>query len=225
MVIVKIVLTSLLSIAVLLIMEKLMGHKQLSELDFFDYVNGITIGSIAAELATELEEPWKPLIAIVVYGLFSVALSILTQKLPRTRKYINGAPDIIMDNGKIYRENLKKCKLDLSDFMVLCREQGYFNLDDIQTVIFEYNGKLSILPKSKSRPLKPDDLKLSPEEEKISVEVIMDGRILGENLSRMGVDEKWLIGQIKVQGYKSEKDIFLGICDKDKKLTLYPIKV
>jgi uncharacterized membrane protein YcaP (DUF421 family) len=224
-VIVKIVLTSLLSIAVLLIMEKLMGHKQLSELDFFDYVNGITIGSIAAELATELEEPWKPLIAIVVYGLFSVALSILTQKLPRTRKYINGAPDIIMDNGKLYRENLKKCKLDLSDFMVLCREQGYFNLDDIQTVIFEYNGKLSILPKSKSRPLKPDDLKLSPEEEKISVEVIMDGRILGENLSRMGVDEKWLIGQIKVQGYKSEKDIFLGICDKDKKLTLYPIKV
>lgn len=225
MVIVKIVLTSLLSIAVLLIMEKLMGHKQLSELDFFDYVNGITIGSIAAELATELEEPWKPLVAIVVYGLFSVALSILTQKLPRTRKYINGAPDIIMDNGKIYRENLKKCKLDLSDFMVLCREQGYFNLDDIQTVIFEYNGKLSILPKSKSRPLKPDDLKLSPEEEKISVEVIMDGRILGENLSRMGVDEKWLIGQIKVQGYKSEKDIFLGICDKNKQLTLYPIKV
>ena len=128
----------------------------------------------------------------------------------------------IFCNFKVY-VCLKKCKLDLSDFMLLCREQGYFNLDDIRTVIFEYNGKLSILPRSKSRPLKPDDLKLSPEEEKISVEVIMDGRILGENLSRMGVDEKWLIGQIKVQGYRSEKEIFLGICDENKKLTLYSV--
>ena len=221
--VIKIILTSLFSAVVLLIIEKFMGHKQLSELDFFDYVSGITIGSIAAELATELEEPWKPLIAIIVYGVFSVGLTLIARKFPKTRKYINGTPTIIMNNGKLYRENLKKCKLELSDFMVICRKQGYFNLEGIKTAVFEYNGNISILPKSKSRPVNPGDLNLSPEEEKLSVEVIMDGRILGENLSRMGLDEKWLIGQIKVQGYESEREVFLGLCDKDKKLTLYSI--
>ncbi|MBQ8690016.1 MAG: DUF421 domain-containing protein [Clostridia bacterium] len=134
--IVKVILTSLLSVAVLFIIAKIMGHKQLAQLDFFDYISGITIGSIAAELATEFEEPSSPLIALVIYGIVSVALSLLTHKFPRTRKYINGSPTILMNNGKLYRNNMKQAKLDLSEFMVLCREQGYFDLNDIQTVIF-----------------------------------------------------------------------------------------
>ena len=98
--IIKVILTSLLSAAVLFLLAKIMGHKQISQLDFFDYITGITIGSIAAELATELEDPLKPLIAMVVYGVIAVLLSILTNKFPRTRKYINGTPTILMHNGK-----------------------------------------------------------------------------------------------------------------------------
>ena len=135
----KVVLTSLLSAAALFIIAKIMGHKQMSQLDFFDYITGITIGSIAAELATELEEPLKPLIAMIVYGIIAVSLSVLTRKLPKTRKFINGTPTIIMNNGKLYRKNMKKAKLDLSEFMVLCRQEGYFDLSEIQTAIFEYN--------------------------------------------------------------------------------------
>ena len=124
--IIKVILTSLLSVAALFIITKIMGHKQVAQLDFFDYVSGITIGSIGAELATNLEEPWKPLIALGIYGGVSVILSLLTHKFPKTRKYINGTPTILMNEGKIYRKNLKKAKLDLSEFMLLCREQGYF---------------------------------------------------------------------------------------------------
>ena len=80
MVILKVVLTSLLSALALFIIAKIMGHKQMAQLDFFDYITGITIGSIAAELATELESPWKPLIAMVIYGGISVCLSIITNK-------------------------------------------------------------------------------------------------------------------------------------------------
>ncbi|MDY3784821.1 MAG: DUF421 domain-containing protein, partial [Eubacteriales bacterium] len=138
--IIKVILTSLLSVAALFIITKIMGHKQVAQLDFFDYVSGITIGSIGAELATNLEEPWKPLIALGIYGGVSVILSLLTHKFPKTRKYINGTPTILMNEGKIYRKNLKKAKLDLSEFMLLCREQGYFDLDEIQTAIFEHNG-------------------------------------------------------------------------------------
>ena len=219
--ILKVILTTLLSVAAIFITAKVMGHKQVGQLDFFDYITGITIGSIAAELATELEEPWKPLIAIIIYGIISVALSIITNKFPKTRKYINGTPTIIMDNGKLYRDNMKKAKLDLSEFMVMCRQAGYFNLNDIQTAVFEYNGRLSILPVSNKRPANPSDMNLAPPKETISTEVIMDGRILEENLKRLGLDITWLEKQLKTQGYHDEKEIYLGLCDNNNKLSLF----
>jgi uncharacterized membrane protein YcaP (DUF421 family) len=220
--IIKVILTALLSVASLFIITKIMGHKQVAQLDFFDYVSGITIGSIGAELATELEKPYKPLIALAIYGLASLLLNLLAHKIPRTRKYINGTPTILMNDGNLYRKNLKKAKLDLSEFMLLCREQGYFDLDEIQTAIFEHNGKLSILPKAANRPATPDDLKITAKATHIGVEVIMDGRVMGDNLSRMGRDVNWLTSQLKIQGCKDTKDIFLGIYrPEEDKLTLY----
>ena len=220
--IIKVILTALLSVASLFIITKIMGHKQVAQLDFFDYVSGITIGSIGAELATELEKPYKPLIALAIYGLASLLLNLLAHKIPRTRKYINGTPTILMNDGNLYRKNLKKAKLDLSEFMLLCREQGYFDLDEIQTAIFEHNGKLSILPKAANRPATPDDLKITAKATHIGVEVIMDGRVMGENLSRMGRDVNWLTKQLNIQGCKDAKEIFLGIYrPEEDKLTLY----
>ena len=220
--IIKVILTALLSVASLFIITKIMGHKQVAQLDFFDYVSGITIGSIGAELATELEKPYTPLIALAIYGLASLLLNLLAHKIPRTRKYINGTPTILMNDGNLYRKNLKKAKLDLSEFMLLCREQGYFDLDEIQTAIFEHNGKLSILPKAANRPATPDDLKITAKATHIGVEVIMDGRVMGENLSRMGRDVNWLTKQLNIQGCKDAKEIFLGIYrPEEDKLTLY----
>lgn len=222
--IIKVLLTSLLSVGALFAVAKIMGHKQMSQLDFFDYISGITIGSIAAELATELEEPLKPLIAIAVYGAAAVLLSKITSLFPKSRKYINGTPTILMNNGKLYRENLKKAKLDLSEFMVMCRQQGYFNLSDIQTAVFEFNGKLSILPVSKKRPANPEDLNLSPAPEFIHTDVIMDGRILDENLKRMGLDDKWLQKQLNAQGYKKAEEVFLALCDENNQLTVFAME-
>ncbi len=221
--ILKAILTALLSVTALFAIAKLMGHKQVAQLDFFDYISGITIGSVAAELATELEAPWKPLIALVVYGLVSVLLGLLTHKFPKTRKYINGTPTILQDNGTLYRKNLKKAKLDLSEFLLLCREQGYFDLDEIQTAIFEHNGKLSILPRAANRPATPDDLSITAKATHIGTEVIMDGRIMGENLHRMGRDEAWLKKAIRAQGYDDVKAILLGVYrPTEDRLSLYP---
>lgn len=221
--IIKVLLTSLLSVAALFIITKIMGHKQVAQLDFFDYVSGITIGSIGAELATELEKPYNPLVALVFYGLASVTLNLLAHRMPKTRKYINGTPTILMNDGKLYRENLKQAKLDLSEFMLLCREQGYFDLEQIQAAIFEHNGKLSILPRATCRPATPEDLKIAVKTTHIGVEVIMDGRVMGENLSRIGRDENWLTKQLKAQGQANAKEIFLGIYrPEEDRLTLYP---
>ena len=190
----KLILTSLLSVISLFIIAKIMGHKQVAQLDFFDYINGITIGSIAAELATDLETPWKPLVAMLIYGMIAVVLSLATSKFPKIRKYVNGTPTILMNNGKIYRKNMKKAKLDL------------------------------ILPKSVNRPVTPADMELHPEPDYINTEIIMDGRIMGENLKRIGLDLKWLEKQIKAQGYHDAKEIFLGLCDNNNRLSLFAVK-
>ena len=208
-------LTSFGSFGALFLIAKLIGHKQIAQLDFFDYITGITVGSIAAEMATELEEPWKPLVAMVIYGAVTVLLSALSDRVPRARKYLNGTPTILMDRGKIYRKNLKKAKLDLSEFMVMCRQQGYFDLTGIQTAVFEYNGRLTILPVSSQRPVIPSDMNLSPKQEQLFTELIMDGRILEDNLKRMGLNLTWLDKRLKERHVRSAKDIFLAVCDPD----------
>ena len=221
----QVVLASLFSAAILFLIAKVIGHKQVAQLEFFDYITGITIGSIAAELATTLDKPWwKPTISMLVFGTITVALSIITRKIARSRKFINGTPTIILNDGKLYRDNMKKAKLELSEFLLLCRQEGYFNLNDIGTAVFEYNGKLSILPVSAKRPLNPEDVALSPKPEHIGTEIIMDGRIIGDNLKRKGLSDEWLTKELKKQGYKSAKEIFLGVCYDDNQLTLFPIK-
>ena len=214
-------LTALGSFGALFLVAKFIGHKQIAQLDFFDYITGITIGSIAAEMATELEEPWKPLAAMVIYGGATLLLSIVSKRFPRSRKYLNGTPTILMDHGKLYYENLKKAKLNLSEFMVMCRQQGYFDLTSIQTAVFEYNGKLTILPVSSQRPVTPNDMNLAPEQELLFTELIMDGRILDDNLKRMGLDLTWLDKQLKQRHISSPQDVFLAVCDRNLKFVLY----
>lgn len=214
-------LTSLFSFGALFVIAKFLGHKQISQLDFFDYITGITIGSIAAEMATELETPWKPLTAMVIYGAVSWLLSVLSNKFPRMRKYLNGTPTILMDHGKLYRENFKKAKLDLSEFMVMCRQQGYFDLTGIETAVYEYSGKLTILPVSDKRPATPSDMNLHPEQELLFTELIMDGRVLEDNLKRMGLDLTWLNKQLEQNRIHSPKEVFLAVCDKNLKFVYF----
>ena len=221
---IKVALTALLSAVALFLIAKLLGHKQMAQLDFFDYITGITIGSIGAELATELEAPLKPLIAMIIYGLIAIALSKLSDKALRLRKYINGTPTILMDKGKLYRENMKKAKIELSELMVLLRQEGYFNINDIETAVYEYNGRISVLPKSEKRPLTPEDMSINPKKSEFLTEIIMDGRILHENLTKKGLDLNWLYKELKKQKYKNPEEIFLGVCDSDNLLTLFPIE-
>lgn len=216
----KTAIASVISIIVLFISAKLMGHRQISQLDSFDYISGITIGSIGAELATNIEEPLKPLIAMLIYLIFTVAINVLTNKSSALRDFFNGAPTIIMDNGKIYKENMKKEKLDISEFLMMCRQAGYFDISQIQTAVFEDNGRLTILPTSENRPITPSDIGLFPPQDLIFIEIIMDGRIQSENLRRIGKNEEWLNNQLKAQGFKSTSEVFLGIYGSNK-LSLY----
>lgn len=220
--ILKIIILSSVSELFLFVLTKLMGNKEISQLSMFDYVIGITIGSIAAEMATALESDYKqPLVAMAVYAFVSIMISIACMKSQKVRRFIYGNSLILLDNGKLYRKNFKTAKMDLNEFLVQCRSNGYFNLSDIKTAILEPNGKISFLPKSSNRPTTPSDFDLTPDPASIDVNVIIDGRIIYENLKNTGHDQMWLQKEIVSQGFENINQIFLATLDKQNNLSIY----
>lgn len=217
-------LTSLFALLILFLMCKLMGNKQISQMSMFDYIIGISIGSIAAEMATELEQPWYPALAMVVFGLFALLVSVLTSKSLWLRRAMTGRPLLLMDSGVIFRDNLKKARFDLSDFLTLCRVQGYFDVSDLQTCILEENGTVSFLPKSDARPLTPRDASVFPQQEHIRHNVILDGVVLPDTLRALGHDERWLLEQLHVLGYHRFSDVMLATLAADGTVKAFPLR-
>lgn len=220
--ILKVVVLSVVSEIVLFVLTKLMGNKEMSQLSMFDYIIGITIGSIAAEMATALESDYmQPLVAMIVYAIIAIVISLVCTKSLKARRFIYGNSLILMDNGKLYRKNFKTAKLDLNEFLVQCRVNGYFNLSDVKTAILESNGKISFLPKSENRPTTPSDFNMAPSPATINVNLILDGRILYENLKNSGHDEMWLQKQLVSQGFEKPEQIFLATLDNQNNLSFY----
>ena len=218
----KIILTSIGSILALFFSTKVIGNKQMSELSMFYYINGITIGSIAAEMATSLDgDFYYPLLAIAVYTIIMWLISYLSEKSTACRRFFAGRSIVLMQNGKIYNKNFKTVKIDINDFLVQCRINGYFNLDDIDTAIIEQNGKFSFIPKTSAKPLTMKDLQLQSQQEKLLYSIIVDGKILQENLKRSGNNTEWLKNELKKQKIDNIEEIFLAECDNNNTLYIY----
>ena len=219
----KIFLTSIFSLIVLFLLTKLVGNTQMSELNMFEYINGITIGSIAAEMATSLEKDiWASLIAMLVYGFGTSLIAYIGKKSIPFRRAVSGTSTVLYDKGILYRDSFSKSKLDITDFLVRCRVNGYFNLADIETAILEPNGMISILPKAGIRPLSPNDLAVSVDQNHIVYNVIIDGKIEDKNLTAAGRNTDWLNEQLKLQKINSVRDVLLATCDSEGNLSVYP---
>ncbi len=219
----KILLAAPLSYVALFLITKLIGYRQISQLSIFDYVNGITIGSIAAEMATELEKPLQPLLAMAIYCLLVVLTSWLTTHSVRVRRWLTGRTLVLLQNGTLYRENLKKAKLDVNEFLTQCRDSGYFDLNEIQLALLETTGKISFLPKSAMHPATPQDMGVSVPQAQPQINVILDGETLTDNLEYLGYNEDWLDHRLEEQNY-TVGQIFLATCDREGSLTLFPME-
>ena len=217
-----VLLTSVGSVIYLFFLTKLLGNKQMSQLSMFDYINGITIGSIAAEMATALEDDFlNPMLGMAIYTATALLISFIASRSIRARKFLIGRPLILFDNGKLYRGNLKKAGLDLNEFLTECRNSGYFNIAQLQTAIFETNGKISFLPLSTQRPVTPADMSMDPPQEMVPTNVIIDGRVLGQNLQAIGKNEQWLLNQLKQQSFPDPAQVFLATVDQNDCLSVY----
>lgn len=222
MTILKIICLSIGSITLLFILTKIMGQREMSQLSIFDYFITITIGSIAAELSTSLEDNFvQPVIAMIVYALITLIVSILNTKFVKLRPFLSEKTLILYDDGTLFKENFKKAKIDLNEFLVQCRTNGFFNLSDIKTALLEGNEKISFLPYSDKRPANPSDFDIKPKEEEILTNLILDEKIMQENLQELGFNEAWLLKKLKKQGITKTNNIFLATYCSDGNLSVY----
>lgn len=216
MIYLKILITSVTSAAVLFLLTKLIGYRQISEMSAFDYVNSITIGSIAAQMAfSSGEEFYTSFEAMIVFGIIALVLSILNDKSVRIRRFIEGDAIILMEKGKIYDKALKKAHIDINEFLVGCRNSGYFDISKIDCVILETNGKMSFLPKEEYRPYTPNDEGLTPTQEKLPLIVISDGKIIEENITLLGYDKNFLFKKLEEKNIKDIENVFYASLDED----------
>lgn len=218
---VYILVLSFVSITVLFILTRLSGYRQISEMSFFDYAVGISIGSISAEMATNIDlEWWKGITAMTFYALVDIILSFVSQKSIRARKIISGQPIILIEKGKIIKNNLRKARIEINDLLTSARSNGYFNLSDIDYAIMETTGKISFMPVALKRQLTPQDFNFAPEAEGLYINVIIDGKIIENDLKNAKMTKKELKEQLARQNKKLDK-ILLATVDNKKQLTFY----
>lgn len=210
------------SLFALYIFTNALGKKQINQLNMFDYVIGISIGNVVAEMTVNKEVMFLDgVIAMGIYALISIIISYLTTKSIIARRLIGGTPTIIMENGKIIEKNLKKTKLDINDFIEEARINGYFDISEIEYAIMEANGKISFLPKSKYKPLTPNDIKLKTNYKGLCTNVVIDGKIMKNNLKSIKKEESWLIKRLENMNYTNISNLLLVTCDTNEKLTVY----
>ena len=212
------ILAALLSIAALFVSTKIIGNKQMSQMNMFDYINGITIGSIAAEMAVDRDHDVQALIAIGIYTLVLYLISKISEKNIAARRFLTGKSILLMKNGKMLEQNFRMGKIDLNEFLTQCRISGFFDVGEIDTAVLEQNGRISFHPKPNKRPATPADLAVQVPEEKLPMAVIIDGEIMEKNLKMCGYNHEWLDKHLKKINIRPD-EVFLAMCDDD--LTIF----
>ncbi|MFC6332737.1 DUF421 domain-containing protein [Paenibacillus septentrionalis] len=214
-----ILIRSIMAFFILLLLTRIMGKKQLSQLTFFDYIVGITIGSIAATMSVDQNiKISNGVISLIVWGLIPILLAYLGLKSRTFLQFTDGKPSIVIKEGQVLEEELKKNQLAIEELMMMLREQGVFKIDDVEMAIFETNGELSIMKKTEAEPLTASLLGMKINKEHAPSLLIVDGHILHENLGLLNLDKQWLTKEIKKQGAYDEKDVFIAQIDSNKQL-------
>ena len=217
---INVFVASVVSLAVLFILTRLGGKRQIAQMNLFDYVNSITIGSIAAEMATNLEQWYRPLTAMIVYGIAAFAVHYGTCKNRNVRReafqvYHGEFQRYINTFAALYAGQVKldRAKIDLNEFLAQARVAGYFDLNEVQCAMLETSGQISFLPKSFNRPVTPQDLAIQTDPASKWYDLVLDGKLIEENLHTSGKDRTWLNTQLSRAGIGQLSETFYAACD------------
>lgn len=209
---IEVLLRSIITFIGLLCLALLMGRKQLSQITFFDYIVGITIGSIAAVIAVDRTvNVIDGTIAIVLWSVMPVIVGYIAMKSIKFRILVDGEPKVIIQNGAIINKNMLKEKYNMGDLLMQLRDKDIFDISEVDFAILEPNGKLSVLKKPQDCAVTLKDMNMTADYTGVMTELIIDGRIISKHLERIGKDVGWLNGQLSSRNIDSvEQVIFAG---------------
>lgn len=196
-----------------LISQRVMGKSEIAEMNCFDLVITLLIAEVAS---TPMENNDIPMIyalaALTGLVFIQTLISVLGLKFRYLDNFISGKPSILINKGKIDAKELKKEKITINELLEQLRIQGYFNIKQIQYAILETDGNLSVVPSTsyKSTPHK--------EFNHLPLTLIVDGKVISENLKILEKDYDWLINNLKSQHINNPKDVLLCILDEYDKL-------
>ena len=204
-----------------LILSKLIGIKIISQMNFFDFIMAVSVGSMIAKIIIDKDHVvFSGIIALIIFTLLTIATSYLNLKSYAARRIINAKTLILVENGRIVDKNMRKLRLTINELMMKLREKDVFNLEDVQFAIMESNGQLSVLIKSNKKPITPDDMNLKVKSLSLINDIIIDGKIIDKNLEIVGVDKSWLQSELKRKIINNIEDIFYAGIDQNKKLII-----
>lgn len=218
-IVIEVIIQTFLAFFSILFITRLLGRQQVSELTLYEYVNGITFGSIAATLATDINQrTYQHLIGLILFGALTALISYIALKKRKFRKIIEGEPVIVIQNGKILEHNLKKVRYSMDEFNELLRQKDCFSPEEIEYGLLEINGDLSVIKRQDKRCVTLGDLNLVGTDETIPTELIIGGQIIYENLRKRRLSGKDLINNLKSFGIKKVDEVMYATIDKNGKM-------
>lgn len=199
---------------VLLVLSRIMGRKMISQMTLFDFVVGVMAGTVAGSASIVMEAPLlSSVTGLVTITVLTVLIGTLAIKSFAFRKFINSEPVILIENGKIVNKNMKKIRFSLDELMMHLREKDIFNVADVEFALLETDGKMSVLPKSQKKAVTPEDLNLHSKYKGLTKDLVLDGRIMDENLEDIKLNEKWLTEELRKNGVDKIQDVFYAGLD------------
>ncbi|CAH2462622.1 MULTISPECIES: DUF421 domain-containing protein [Bacillus] len=215
-----VILRSVFILIILFAITKWLGKRQISQLSFFEYIAGMTIGDIAAQVSTGLDSKFfHGVFAILIFAVVPFFTGILSLKNKTARDFFEGKSTVLIKDGKVLEDNLKKEKYTSDELLELLRGKSAFNIADVEFAVLEPSGELNVLLKKDRQPLTAKDISLKVPNEKESQTVIMDGNVLDEPLSASGHNRAWLHSELEKLGVVIE-NVFLGQVDSYGQLTI-----
>lgn len=217
-----VIFRTILVLVILFILTKLMGKKQVSQMNIYDYLIGITIGSIAADISLDIEKDLiAGIISLVLLALSAITVTYLSLKSIRFRRIFTGTPTVLIENGKLIEKNMRKEGIDINDLQEEARQFGYFDLSKVNYAVLEISGKISFLAKAKEAAVTRGDMKVTAKDEGLCANIIIDTVLLDDNLKYMNKDKEWLDKELKRRGYDDYKRILLLTIDNNDKIVIY----
>lgn len=208
---------------VVIIAMRLMGKRQIGELQPYEFAVALMISELAAFPLTDNEKTiWDGVIPIAILVVTQYAISVLAIKSVRGRELICGRPRIVIMNGQLQEQNLRKELYTINDLLEQLRIAQVQNVSDVEHGVLETNGQLSLVLKSQKRPLTPSDLGVETKYEGLSLDLIIDGRIIHKNLQHAKLDVQWLESQLRERGWSDPKDIFYASLDTEGNFYFQP---